>query len=97
MSLDAAAVLSNATFAPMIDLEVLRAYQVVDQVTLALGGKNDPAFGGGPLHLTGHIMHISEGASVGDGPVMGGLAFNFGPTAVLRGQMCWWLLNAASC
>ena len=48
ISHDAAAVLSNATSAPMIDLEVLRAYQVGDQVTLALGGKNDLAFGGGP-------------------------------------------------
>ena len=57
---------------------------VGDTVTLDLGGKNDPAFGGGPLTLSGQIMHISDGWLTGDGPMLGGLRRSFGPTAVLR-------------
>lgn len=82
-----AADLQNAAFAPVIDAEaaaILCAAQVGDTVTLALGGKNDPAFGGGPLTLTGEVRHISDGHLVGDGPMMGGLPLYFGPTAVLR-------------
>ncbi|MBM1814858.1 M81 family metallopeptidase [Pseudosulfitobacter pseudonitzschiae] len=79
--------LKNATFAPMIDPDaaaMLCARTVGDTVTLDLGGKNDPAFGGGPLSLTGQIMHISDGWLTGDGPMLGGLRRSFGPTAVLR-------------
>ncbi len=79
--------LTNATFAPMIDpaaAATLCAHQVGDRVTLLLGGKNDPSFGGGPLSVTGEVIHLSNGALVGDGPMIGGLAFSFGPTAVLR-------------
>lgn len=79
--------LKNATFAPMIDPDAaaaLCAGAVGDTVTLDLGGKNDPAFGGGPLTLSGQIMHISDGWLTGDGPMLGGLRRSFGPTAVLR-------------
>ncbi|ASM74514.1 MULTISPECIES: M81 family metallopeptidase [Roseobacteraceae] len=79
--------LENATFAPMIDpeaAEMLCKHSIGDTVTLSLGGKNDPAFGGGPLELTGEIRHISDGQLIGDGPMMGGLHRSFGPTAVLR-------------
>lgn len=79
--------LENATFAPMIDPEAAAALcsgQVGDEVTIALGGKNDPDFGGGPIEVTGEIRHISDGRLTGDGPMLGGLPFSFGPTAVLR-------------
>lgn len=79
--------LTNATFAPMIDPEVAATLcrgKVGDTVTLDLGGKNDPAFGGGPLHLTGEIRHVSDGKLVGDGPMIIGQEFTFGPTAVFR-------------
>ncbi len=79
--------LTNAAFGPMIDPEaagILGKAKVGDTVTLALGGKNDPAFGGGPLTLTGEVRLISDGHLVGDGPMIGGLAFSFGPSAVLR-------------
>ena len=79
--------LSNAVFAPVIDPEaaaVLCGHAVGDLVTLALGGKTDPAFGGGPLTVTGEVRCVSDGRLVGDGPILGGLAFSFGATAVLR-------------
>lgn len=79
--------LTNTTFAPMIDpvaAATLCGHQIGDRVTLDIGGKCDPAFGGGPLRLTGEVRHISDGDLIGDGPMIGGLAFSFGPTAVFR-------------
>lgn len=80
--------LDNAAFGPLIDPEaaaVLNDHQIGETVTLAVGGKVDPAWGGGPLMLTGEIRHVSQdGILVGDGPVIGGITFRFGKTAVLR-------------
>jgi microcystin degradation protein MlrC len=79
--------ISNATFAPVIDPEAAAALCSAGagaSVTLAVGGKCDPDFGGGPLMLTGKVMHVSDGHLVGDGPMVGGLAMSFGPTAVFR-------------
>jgi microcystin degradation protein MlrC len=79
--------LSNAVFAPMIDPEAaqeLHRHREGDSVTLAIGGKNDPAFGGGPLVLTGTIRKLSDGAFRGDGPMLGGLDRTYGKTAVFR-------------
>ena len=50
----------------------------------ALGGKNDPSLGGGPLQLTGTLLHLSDGSYTGDGPILGGISHSFGSTAVLR-------------
>ena len=79
--------IENATFAPVIDPEAAAALTAAGQgatVTLPIGGKNDPTFGGGPLMLTGTVMTVSNGQLIGDGPMIGGLAFSFGPTAVFR-------------
>ncbi|AWD22371.1 M81 family metallopeptidase [Fuscovulum blasticum] len=76
-------------FAPMIDPEaaaILHRHKVGDTVTLDLGGKCDPSFGGGPLHLTGEVVHLSDGTYTGDGPILGGITHSFGPTAVFRVQ-----------
>ncbi|MBS9721152.1 M81 family metallopeptidase [Tianweitania sp. BSSL-BM11] len=76
----------NAVFAPMVDAqaaEELHQHSEGDTVTVTLGGKGDPRFGGGPLTVTGVINRLSEGRYVGDGPIQGGLAHSFGPTAVL--------------
>lgn len=74
-------------FAPMIDPEaaaILHRHSLGDQVTLAIGGKQDPSFGGGPLQLSGEIIHLSDGLYTGNGPILGGITHSFGPTAVLR-------------
>ncbi len=79
--------LSNTCFGPMVDPEAARKlheHREGDTVTIAIGGKTDPRFGGGPLTLTGHIQRLSDGVCIGDGPMMGGLELKFGPTAVLR-------------
>lgn len=80
--------LKNAAFGPMIDPEAaaeLHCHAVGDTVTVAVGGKHDPRYGGGPLNLTGEIRHLSgDGTLVGDGPVIGGITFRFGKTAVFR-------------
>lgn len=80
--------LSDAAFGPLIDpgaAAELHGHKVGDTVTLAIGGKVDPYYGGGPITVTGEIRHLSaDGVLVGDGPVIGGITFRFGPTAVLR-------------
>lgn len=79
--------LRNAAFGPMIDPQaaaLLHTHRVGDRVSLALGGRNDPAFGGGPLWVTGEILHLSNGDMICDGPILGGLHHSYGTTAVLR-------------
>ena len=53
-------------------------------VTLAVGGKTDPDFGGPPLELTGTVVHAGDGAYTCDGPMWAGMTKSFGPSAVLR-------------
>jgi len=75
---------SGGGFAPIIDPEAARFlhnHKVGDSVTLQLGGKVDPVFGGGPLTLTGTIEHLADGVYTGDGPILGGITHTFGPTA----------------
>ena len=78
---------SNACFGPMVDPESaqrLHRHKPGETVTLELGGKTDPRFGGGPLELTGILQRLSDGGYVGDGPMIGGLARSWGKTAVFR-------------
>src|SRR3546814_17974215 len=51
---------------------------------LAVGGKVDPRFGGGPLTLTGTVERLTDGRIVCDGPMWRGIAKSFWPTGVLR-------------
>ena len=77
----------NACFGPMVDgaaVQALHKAKPGAQVQIALGGKTDPAFGGGPLVLKGELVSISDGQYVGDGPILGGLHRSYGPSAVLR-------------
>ena len=71
----------------MVDGEVARhlhSVELGERVVIALGGKTDARFGGGPLTLEGELVAISEGRFTGDGPLIGGLSSSFGPTAILR-------------
>lgn len=77
----------NACFGALCDPQAaaqLHGSPVGTDVTLALGGKNDPAMGGGPLQLTGRIMGLFDGAHMFEGPMYQGLTKSFGPTAVFR-------------
>ena len=79
--------LGNACFGPMVDPAIaahLHKHNEGDAVSVDLGGKTDPQFGGGPLTLTGHIQQLSDGVCRGDGPMKGGQELHFGKTCVLR-------------
>ena len=78
---------SNACFGPMVDGEVARQSHsavVGQRLQIALGGKTDARFGGGPLTLEVELVSISDGRFTGDGPMIHGLKGSFGPSAVLR-------------
>lgn len=84
-----AAGITDACFGPMIDKEVaaqLQSKAVGDDVTVLLGGKTAPDFGGGPIEVTGTLRWIGEGEFVGSGTIMKGLKRSMGKTAVLRVQ-----------
>ncbi|WP_220475328.1 M81 family metallopeptidase [Paracoccus onubensis] len=75
-----------AVFAPMIDpgaAAELHSHREGETVTVTIGGKGDPQFGGAPLKVTGTIRRLSDGNYIGDGPIQGGLAHTFGPVAVI--------------
>ena len=77
----------NACFGPLIDPDAaayLCAQPTGSKVSLAIGGKTAPGFGGGPLDVTGVVTWSGEGRVLGSGPILGGLERNFGPTGVLR-------------
>lgn len=79
--------LPQAAFGPIADpvaAAALHARRPGETVSLAIGGKTDPRFGGPPIHLTGTLVGLFDGSYVGDGPMRGGQAGNFGPTAVIR-------------
>lgn len=77
----------DACFGPIIDPEAarsIRAKGVGKTVTVNLGGKTMPAFGGGPIRVTGKILWVGDGSFTGSGPILGGQQRSFGSTAVLR-------------
>src|SRR5437667_11960664 len=54
------------------------------QTTIAIGGKTDPAMGGGPLNLTGEVTHLTNGNFIAYGPMGGGVERDYGPSMVFR-------------
>ena len=56
----------------------------IGPATLTLGGKIDPAMGGGPLTLSGEITHLTNGKFIAYGPMGGGLERDYGPSLVFR-------------
>lgn len=76
----------DAVLAPMVDAEAaatLHRSREGETVSLSIGGRGAPDFGGGPLNVTGVIRKLSDGYYVGDGPIQGGLSHSFGRTAVI--------------
>lgn len=79
--------LQNACFGAMVDGEAAAALHAAGEgaaVTVAVGGKVDPRFGGAPLTLTGTVEKLTDGRFVCDGPMWRGIAKSFGPSGVLR-------------
>lgn len=78
---------SEACFGPMVDgkaVQALHSGKIGGRVSIALGGKTDAGFGGGPLTLDAELVSMSDGRFIGDGPMIGGLSGTFGPSAVLH-------------
>jgi microcystin degradation protein MlrC len=68
---------------PEVVLEGMKA-GIGAKTTLTLGGKTDPAMGGGPLALDGEIMCLTTGRFIAYGPMGGGVERNYGPSMVFR-------------
>ena len=78
----------NAVVAPINDPEVVQAALkagVGATISLKLGGKTD-AFHGKSLDVTAKVINITEGKFVNTGPMITGVEFDIGPTAVLEVQ-----------
>src|SRR5215831_3913578 len=54
------------------------------KTTLTLGGKTDPAMGGGPLSLFGEVTCLTNGRFVAYGPMGGRIERNYGASMVFR-------------
>ena len=54
------------------------------RTTLTIGGKTDPAMGGGPLALDGEVVCLTNGKFIAWGPMGGGVERNYGPSMVFR-------------
>ena len=82
-----AADLQNAALHAICDPAAVReaeAAGVGKTVTLDLGGKVDPAVGGGPLRVTGEVAAITDGWMTLEGPVGGGVRRCYGLSLLLR-------------
>ncbi|MEZ5647742.1 MAG: M81 family metallopeptidase [Alphaproteobacteria bacterium] len=77
----------NVAFGSIRDPEavtVMRTQGEGKEVTLNLGGKTDPSFGGGPLRLTGTVIRLTDGQFTCQGPMYEGIGKTLGPTAVFQ-------------
>jgi microcystin degradation protein MlrC len=79
--------LRNVGFHAIRDPEAALAAQtagVGNRVRLKLGGKVDPAAGGGPLDLDAHVVTLTDGRFIAHGPMGGGAWRSYGLSALLR-------------
>jgi microcystin degradation protein MlrC len=77
----------NVAFHAICDPEAVKEGMragVGARTTLTLGGKTDPALGGGPLTLAGEIVCLTNGKFIAYGPMGGGVERNYGPSMVFR-------------
>ena len=54
------------------------------EITLTVGGKTDPAIGGGPIELTGIVQAVSDGAFNYEGPMYAGVSSTMGQSVCFR-------------
>jgi microcystin degradation protein MlrC len=79
--------LQNAAFHAIYDKQAV-ADAIVLGVgatgALTMGGRHDPAAGGGPLTLTGRVVALTDGRFQCFGPMAGGVWRDYGPSALFR-------------
>lgn len=81
--------IEDGCFGPIVDPQTVQQLQAVPvgaRVQVQLGGKTDPAMGGGPLALEATVLRHSDGRYFATGPMTGGLDKCWGPTVVLQVQ-----------
>lgn len=79
--------LENAAFGALKDPEAAAALTRAGlgaEVTLPIGGRTAPDQGGGPLMVSGRVVHLCDGGFVFEGPMFAGLRGSHGPSATLR-------------
>ena len=79
--------LENAAFGGIWDPEAAQAMTRAGEgaeITLDLGGRTEPAMGGGPVTLTGTVVKTTDGTFRYRGPMHGGVESCLGPSAVIR-------------
>lgn len=77
----------GTVFGPLWDPELVKegtAKGVGAVITADVGGKCDPAFGGGPLRLTGTIEAVSDGKYIRKGPYRTGSEGSMGPSILIH-------------
>ena len=77
----------SVAFHAICDPEAVKAGMHVGvgaRPTLILGGKTDPAMGGGPLSLAGEVVCLTNGRFIAYGPMGGGVERDYGPSMVFR-------------
>ncbi len=77
----------KAAFGALCDPQAVReltAAGIGTTCTVTLGGKVDPAVGGGPVTLTGTVTALSDGNITFEGPMFQGLPASLGPSVCLR-------------
>ena len=77
----------NSCFGALCDGQAvaeLCARGVGAEIEIDIGGKVHPAMGGGPLSVSGKILHITDGIFTYDGPMYAGMQASLGPSVVLR-------------
>lgn len=82
-----AAHLPGTMVGPMYDPQTAReaiAAGVGGEREFRVGGKTDPAFGGGPLQLRARVLAVSDGRYVRTGPFKTGTPASLGPSALLE-------------
>jgi len=78
--------LADVAYGTLFDPECAAACHAAGEgaeLTLALGGKVDPAFGP-PVEATGTVTALAEGKFALEGPMTQGLAIECGPSAVFK-------------
>ena len=82
-----AAGVERVAFHAICDAEAIAAGMragIGARTTLTLGGKTDPALGGGPLALEGEVVCLANGRFIAYGPMGGGVERNYGASMVFR-------------
>lgn len=79
--------ITGAAIATIVDTESVQICEkagVGAEVELALGGKSDPKYSGGPVQVKGKVLMITDGAYRNAGPMLKGMIYNHGRTAVVE-------------